>query len=142
MIPSTPPKRSRARYAAYCTKVSSHTISALTLPRESKTAASHSPGPDVSDAKCRCGRSDLGSHQALTGRTGADAQTNDDAGCGLKIPPNFSFAKVSRSGRNPDREDGQVPVVCSKETQHWWGWRLRKKWFCSVRFSLILLSRG
>ncbi|KAJ5440264.1 hypothetical protein N7491_002670 [Penicillium cf. griseofulvum] len=35
------------------------------------------------------------------------AKTNDDAGCGLKIPPNFSFARVLAAlGGTQNCEDG------------------------------------
>ncbi|KAJ5206714.1 hypothetical protein N7472_003162 [Penicillium cf. griseofulvum] len=59
--------------------------------------------PDVSDIKCKCG--------ITPGPHGQDrrrrAKTNDDAGCGLKIPPNFSFARVLAAlGGTQNCEDG------------------------------------
>ncbi|KAJ5920217.1 hypothetical protein N7516_011075 [Penicillium verrucosum] len=66
----------------------------------------------------------VGSHQALTGRTDADARTsertNDGAGWGWKIPPNFSFARGSREalGSTQSREDGlgSSPCVAKKRS--------------------------
>ena len=43
----------------------------------------------------------------------------------LKIPPNFSFARGFSGGAA--RTEARPSAVCSKETQHWWGWRLKKK---------------
>lgn len=34
-------------------------------------------------------------------------------------------------------------AVCSKETQHWWGWRLKREiWAMGGFAGFILLSRG
>ena len=46
-----------------------------------------------------------GSHQALAGSTGAHRETTLGAGWMLKIPPNFSFARVSGAERGSGRED-------------------------------------
>lgn len=35
---------------------------------------------------------------------------------------------------DPGAEDSDgVAVVCSKETQHWWGWRLKRKKVCESK---------
>lgn len=83
-------------------------------------------------------RSDLGSHQALTGRTDADARKNERRrGLGFEDSSEFLICKGFRgSGRDPESRGRAVKLaVCSKETQHWWGWRLKKgnlawRWVC------------
>lgn len=55
---------------------------------------------------------DTRSHQALTGRTGADASTRV---VGLKIPPNFSFARVLAVWAEPRSRGRNEPSCVAKK---------------------------
>lgn len=141
MIPpssfSTRKKKTREQYAAYCTKVSSHTISAPTLPWGIESApptprrekSKDQPGPPMF-LMPNAGVSSR-SHQALAGSTGPRTSRGEErAGWGFEDSSEFLICKGSQrwNGAQGAEDRGSGPaVVCSKETQHWQGWHLRER---------------
>lgn len=67
------------------------------------------------------------SHQALTGSTGSSLDERANGLMGWRFLRISHLQRSRAVGDTVAKDSDRVAVVCSKETQHWWGWRLGER---------------